>query len=356
MNVPSIIMSVQKEMLKASQGPGPSQEQFVSPEPIFDPIYQLHNENPPPSADQIRPVAIFSRPEIIPHARPAPVLIEPFSGPFAELDKEVEKEIQLFRAEADKANEEALKKQIEALKNIISDQKKSVWPKRTKHWTQLQNLRSLRILNLLRKTESGHWPYQTKHSYKTFPAQGGWITTKHYRFSSFYKEIENIFHQHRLPHVLTQAENTLGPYLPGQPATHFSRVDPGHAPASPSLRRSALETRVLDRSFEILLLADGRGLFFRVEGLLFLAEFRLDVFFLPLPFAFDPFLALFPPFLLLLPAPWAGTGPPPLDSENENIYLPFGPKQNSLFETHFWQSLMNHLICLLQTLRNKKCI
>ena len=41
-------------------------------------------------------------------------------------DKDIEKEIHLFRAEADKANEEALKKQIEALKNIISDQKKRV--------------------------------------------------------------------------------------------------------------------------------------------------------------------------------------------------------------------------------------
>lgn len=129
MNIASIIMSVQKEMLKASQGPGPSQEQFVSPKPIFDRIYHLHNENTPPlapSADQIRPVAIFSRPEIIPRPAPAPVLIEPFNGPFAELDKDIEKEIHLFRAEADKANEEALKKQIEALKNIISDQKKSV--------------------------------------------------------------------------------------------------------------------------------------------------------------------------------------------------------------------------------------
>ena len=202
---------------------------------------------------------------------------------------------------------------LKAFKNIESAQKNRVWTLTITDQTQLQN----------------------------FPSSGRMNYNKTLSDFSFYKEIENIFHQHRLPHVLTQAENTLGPYLPGQPATHFSRVDPGHAPASPSLRRSASETRVLDRSLEILLLADGRGLFFRAEGLLFLAEFRLDVFFFPLPFPFNPFLALFPPFLLLT-APWAGTGPLPLDSEKENIYLPFDSEQNSLFATHFCRSLMNH--------------
>ena len=96
--------------------------------PIFDPISHrppthLPREHlPHPRPD---PVDIFSLPEITdyPPSNPAPVLIEPFTGPFAELDKDIEEEIQSFRAEADKANEQALKKQIEALKNIISDQK-----------------------------------------------------------------------------------------------------------------------------------------------------------------------------------------------------------------------------------------
>ena len=129
MNVASIIMSIQKEILAAPA----SQKQFLSPEPIFDPVYQSPVERPPPlrsGVDQIRPVAIFSRPDIRDIPPPVnsapPVLIESVAGPFAKLDKDIEKEIQLFRAEADKANEEALKKQIEALKNIISAQKNRV--------------------------------------------------------------------------------------------------------------------------------------------------------------------------------------------------------------------------------------
>lgn len=125
MNVASIIMSIQKEMPAASQGL--SKEQF-SPEPIFDPISHrqpTHSPEQHPRFRPIRPVDIFSLPEIkdYPPPNPAPVLVDPFTGPFAELDKDIEKEIQSFRAEADKANEQALKKQIEALKNIISDQK-----------------------------------------------------------------------------------------------------------------------------------------------------------------------------------------------------------------------------------------
>ena len=128
MNVASIIMSIQKEMPAASQGL--SKEQF-SPEPIFDPISHRQpsthspEQHPRFRPDPIRPVNIFSLPQIrdYPPPNPAPVLIDPFTGPFAELDKDIEKEIQSFRDEADKANEQALKKQIEALKNIIADQK-----------------------------------------------------------------------------------------------------------------------------------------------------------------------------------------------------------------------------------------
>ena len=132
MNVASIIMSLQKEILTAPA----SQKQFLSPKPIFDPVHPSPIERPPPlrsGVDQIRPVAIFSRPDIrdIPPVNSAPPFpIEPATGPFAELDKDIEKEIQLFRAEADKANEEALRKQIEALKNIISAQKNRVSPTR----------------------------------------------------------------------------------------------------------------------------------------------------------------------------------------------------------------------------------
>ena len=125
MNVASIIMSIHKEMLASSQEL--SKEQ-LSPEPIFDPISHRppthlpkeHRPHPIPV-----PVDIFSLPEIrdYPPPNPASVLIEPFTGPFAELDKDIEEEIQSFRAEAEKANEQALKRQIEALKNIISDQK-----------------------------------------------------------------------------------------------------------------------------------------------------------------------------------------------------------------------------------------
>ena len=134
--------------------------------------------------------------------------------------------------------------------------------------------------------------------------------------------------QHRLPHVLTQAENTLGPYLAGHPATHFSRPAPGHARASPSLSRSAAETRDLDLDDddddrdldltpEILLDAEGRG--FVRKGFTFLAELVLDVFFLfpDFPLGFFCFL-VFPGFLCcvlvlvaplrLLVAPWAEAG------------------------------------------------
>ena len=134
MNVASIIMSIHKEMLASSQEL--SKEQ-LSPEPIFDPISHrppthLPKEHRPHlRPDPVRPVPvdIFSLPEIrdYPPPNPEPILIEPFTGPFAELDKDIEEEIQSFRAEADKANEQALKKQIEALKNIISDQKNREW-------------------------------------------------------------------------------------------------------------------------------------------------------------------------------------------------------------------------------------
>ena len=141
-----------------------------------------------------------------------------------------------------------------------------------------------------------------------------WVLLK--KEQRFYEIIDC---QHLLPHVLTQAENTLGPYLPGQPDTHFSRLEPGHALALPSLWRSASDTRVLERVWEILFVADGRGLFFREEGLPFLVEFLLDGFFLPLSFSFAPFLALLvlaPPFLLL-PALGAGACLPPPEPESE---------------------------------------
>ena len=131
----------------------------------------------------------------------------------------------------------------------------------------------------------------------------------------FYKINHNQL-QHLLPQVLTQAENTLGPYLPGQPWTHFSRLEPGHALASPSLWRSASDTRVLERGREILFVADGRGLFFRVEGFPFLADFLLDGFFLLLTFPFAPFLVLLALFLLL-PRLWSGAGLPPPEPESE---------------------------------------
>ena len=61
-----------------------------------------------------------SPPSPPPPPPPPPV----FPGPFAEKDEDLERELESFRAAADEANNLAIKKQIEALKNIIAAQNK----------------------------------------------------------------------------------------------------------------------------------------------------------------------------------------------------------------------------------------
>ena len=124
MNVASIIMSLQKEMTPPRPEPLFERRPLTPPAP---PPLSTHISplNPPHSA-RIRPVNIFSLPETRsnpPPPAPALIPIESFAGAFAELDSDIEKEIDSFRAEADRANERALRKQIEALKEIISAQK-----------------------------------------------------------------------------------------------------------------------------------------------------------------------------------------------------------------------------------------
>ena len=85
----------------------------------------------------ILPVDIFSRPgsnlPLTPQSspslpRPAPQLPPQLPPPqfpeaaFAAPNPGIEQELESFRAEADKANESAIKKQIEALKQIIAQQ------------------------------------------------------------------------------------------------------------------------------------------------------------------------------------------------------------------------------------------
>ena len=79
----------------------------------------------------------------------------------------------------------------------------------------------------------------------------------------------------------------------------------------------------MERGWEILFVTDGRGLFFRVEGFPFLADFLLDGFFLFLTLPFAPFLVLLELFLLL-PALWDGAGglpPPEPESDKSQVCL-----------------------------------
>ena len=63
-------------------------------------------------------------PAVPPPAQPPPPPPPVFPGPFAEKDEDLERELESFRAAADEANNLAIKKQIEALKNIIAAQNK----------------------------------------------------------------------------------------------------------------------------------------------------------------------------------------------------------------------------------------
>ena len=63
-------------------------------------------------------------PAVPPPAPPPPPPPPVFPGPFAEQDEDLERELESFRAAADEANNLAIKKQIEALKNIIAAQNK----------------------------------------------------------------------------------------------------------------------------------------------------------------------------------------------------------------------------------------
>ena len=60
----------------------------------------------------------------VPPPAPPPPPPPVFPGPFAEQDEDLERELESFRAAADEANNLAIKKQIEALKNIIAAQNK----------------------------------------------------------------------------------------------------------------------------------------------------------------------------------------------------------------------------------------
>ena len=77
--------------------------------------------------EPINPVNIFSRGRLLTNSNqlpppPPPLPAQPVTGPFANPVPEIEEELEAFRAEAEKANESAIKKQIEALKKIIASQ------------------------------------------------------------------------------------------------------------------------------------------------------------------------------------------------------------------------------------------
>ena len=78
--------------------------------------------------EPINPVNIFSRSRPLtnnnqlPPPPPPPLPAQQVPGPFANPVPEIEEELEAFRAEAEKANESAIKKQIEALKKIIASQ------------------------------------------------------------------------------------------------------------------------------------------------------------------------------------------------------------------------------------------
>ena len=142
MNIESIVPSIQEEMLRErprSLGLAQHQASALAPQPLFEP------------GPHITPVNIFSRPSsgLPPHPKPAPAPHLPhhqavpavppqapppqppppvFPGPFAEQDEDLERELESFRAAADEANNLAIKKQIEALKNIIAAQNKDDVP------------------------------------------------------------------------------------------------------------------------------------------------------------------------------------------------------------------------------------
>ena len=144
MNIESIVPSIQEEMLRErprSLGLAQHQASPLAPQPLFEP------------GPRITPVNIFSRPSSssgphphqppapaphLPHHQAVPAVPPPapppqppppvFPGPFAEQDEDLERELESFRAAADEANNLAIKKQIEALKNIIAAQNKDDVP------------------------------------------------------------------------------------------------------------------------------------------------------------------------------------------------------------------------------------
>ena len=95
---------------------------------IFRSVDQRRPENSFLGQETIRPGNIFSRNSPLVTSNPLPQTLPPSqpppfnNGPFANTKPEIEEELESFRAEAEKANEFAIKKQIEALKKIIASQ------------------------------------------------------------------------------------------------------------------------------------------------------------------------------------------------------------------------------------------
>ena len=138
---------------KLAEGPQPlfGQKQFSPPDSARRqnqfPVENFRNFSPQSqpvdfSKESVRPVDIFSPPRPLSPRGPAQ---RPFNvpnnriplppqeprpppqsfvqqGPFASPNPGIEEELESFRAEVDKANESAIRKQIETLKQIIAQQ------------------------------------------------------------------------------------------------------------------------------------------------------------------------------------------------------------------------------------------
>ena len=121
----------------------------VRPQSLFEPVpgarlqnpsklptLRINPERPRSFVDtqplsEVQPVNIFPTTDASPELAfprnqpPPPPPPNTFQGPFAELDGGLEKDLKDLREEAERANESAIRKQIEELKQIIASHNKN---------------------------------------------------------------------------------------------------------------------------------------------------------------------------------------------------------------------------------------
>ena len=114
--------SIEEEMRKELSRPILQPQPQPQPQPLFSPEIPIPQERFDPGLGQIRGLPIVTeQPQFVPGVP----RIERFRGRIPNNDK-LAQELRDYHREAEKANEAALLKQIEALKNIVSQQTKNL--------------------------------------------------------------------------------------------------------------------------------------------------------------------------------------------------------------------------------------